>query len=89
MGPNGSVLVGERIVRGIFERQRSDAPTTPHIELQNSRYDASCAFGAHDTAPQQVPGIGRDGVYLLLVAIEGVCIKPEPLTPEKLFESLP
>src|SRR5579859_908739 len=50
--PDGSVLIGERIVRGIAGREGSDAPTTPHVRFHKACHNASSTFGAHNAAPQ-------------------------------------
>src|SRR5262249_11050521 len=87
--PDGSVLVGKWIVRWIIGRERAYTPTAPHVGFQKPFHHASGTFAAYNPAPQQVPGIGCDRLYLLLVAVESVCIETGFFTPEELFEFPP
>src|SRR5215469_9555308 len=86
MWPNGAVLIREWIEGGALLGECSNAPAAPHIGLKETRDDPSRALTTHDSAPQQVPGVGRDGSHLFLAAIECVSIESSLFAPEEVLE---
>ena len=88
MGPDGSVLVGKRVVRWIVGRERSDAPTTPHVGGQEPAGHVNGALRFDDMLPEQVAGVGRDRCDGLLVTVESECVGPDLLAPEGVLEAL-
>src|SRR5215472_3330541 len=86
MRPNGAVLIRERIEGGAVLGKCSNTPTAPHIGLKQTRDDSARALTTHDSAPQQVPGIGHDGLDLFLVTIERVSIESRLFAPEEVLE---
>src|SRR5215471_12660797 len=88
MGPDRAVLVRKRIESGTVRRQSSNAPTTPHIGLQQAGDDAVSPLPTKDSAPQQVSGVRHHCPHLLLGAIERVGIESRLFAPEEFLELL-
>src|SRR5260370_3438035 len=87
MRPNGSVVIGERIIFSLARANCADAPSRKKITAQKNLCDP-LGFGlSGDPRVETMAGIGRAHAARPLSAIQRQSVHGEIFTPERLLES--
>src|SRR5947207_14956855 len=87
MRPDRAVVIGHRIVAGLAQRHRADAPAGEEMRSHQIGGDLAGAVLTHHAAEQQLPGVGAADLAGLLGPIEREPIGAELLAPECFLKS--
>src|SRR5512133_4233391 len=88
VGPDGAVVVRERVEAAVGCGHRPDAPARPEVRAYEPVDHRVDAIGWDDAAPEQVADVRAERVDLLLVAVEREHVEAAPLlVPERLVEA--
>src|SRR5262249_10751113 len=88
MGPDGAVVVLERVERGLVGGERADPPAGPERSRDELRGNLRNAVAGNDAAPQQMAHVGRERVDRPLVGVEAERIPAAFRQPERRVEPL-
>ena len=89
MGPDGAVVVAERVEAGVVGRHRAHAPARPERRAHELVDDAGDALGRDDPGEEQVADVRRERVDAPLLAVERERVEAAALLdPERLVEPL-
>ena len=86
--PDGTEVIGVRVVARMVAGQRADPPPAPHVRLHQAIHHARSPVRRDDAAGQAVAGIGRHGADGLLVAVEAEVVGALALPPKGFVEAL-
>src|SRR5436853_6364147 len=84
--PDAPVLVAERVVADVVRRERSYAPTRPHVVREEAPDHTLGAVPRHDPRLKEMARVRGDGPDLPLGAVEPQRVGPLLLPPEMLVD---
>ena len=88
-GQTAPVCEPDRVEALGARRQRADPPAAEQLGAEQRRGHPSRPIRGRDAAPQQVSGVGLDGVDRALLAVERHRIGAGDLQPERRFDARP
>src|SRR5207302_5404638 len=87
--PDRAVLIRERVISRVFLGEGADAPSAPHVRLEQPPHDPLGPVRADDAAPEEMAGVRGNCLDRLLVAAQGISVVANVLAPKVFVESLP
>src|SRR6185437_7744749 len=82
MGPDRTVVIGERIVASLSVGDSPDSPAVKKIRLQHFAGQAGSGFGRSNAGIEALSGIGSAHAAGLFVSIQGQRINRKIIAPE-------
>src|SRR6266446_621879 len=88
MGPDGSLVVADRVVATVPLGHRADAPAREEARSEQMSDNVVGTVVVDDPAPEQLADVGRERVDGLLVTVQGERVEAAVREPEVVVERL-